>query len=974
METPAASARPFSTRWEAICFDWDGTAVARRTADASDIRTRIEQCSAAALHCAIVTGTSIDNVTRQLHARPHGAGTLVVASNRGSELFALHDDSVIPLYRRVATPAEDAALDAAATATVEALALRGLKCEIASARLNRRKIDLIPFPEWADPPKAALPALVAAVSERLRATEVGDLAQAVALATQIAHDAGVSTPRVSSDAKHIEIGLTDKGDAAEQLAAYWWKLGIGRDGILVVGDEFGSLGGVPGSDARLIPLGATAFSVGPEPGGVPDGVLHLPGGPTRLIALLDAQLGLRSRGALPQAPTHAWALHFGPIDIESQRRTEALATLSDGVVGVRGVALHGERSGIPAVRVRNAYCGSGPETTLLAAPEPAPAAILQSNVHVVLDLHTGILHEQRDDGTVLGVRFLADAAQLVLRDAIPSPAVPLHDATTLDAISPGSWQARTTADNITISALAHVAPVTDNDIATDRTITYTVADATESRLEENAPDLMRTSFDIALDTHRRSMAYRWDRAAITITGDAELNRAVRFAMFHLLQSAPNIGPAVIGARGLTGPAYRGHVFWDADVFVLPFFAATDPQRARAILEYRIAHLDAARAAATHEGHCGVRFPWESAGAGTDVTPESVRSRTGAVLPIRTGALEVHITADVAWAIHEYLAWSGDIAFAHELGDPCLIEIGRYWASRIRIDHEHRAHIFGVIGPDEYHEPVDDNAFTNVMARNALRWAAEAAERSPGHRVEPTEIDAWRELADALVDGFDSRTGLYEQYSGFFRLEPLVIADFAPRRPIAADLLLGRSRVAHAQVCKQADVLMMHALVPDDLTRDSLLANLHYYEPRCAHGSSLSPGVHAMLYAQAGDSQRALALLRIAAAIDLDDLTQTTALGLHLGAMGTVWQTMVWGFLGCRPYGDSLRINPRIPEALGSVEAWVTFRGARIRVRAQSDAFTVESDAVAALCVDDAPVHLVPGCTKWVSRNGRWERQ
>jgi trehalose/maltose hydrolase-like predicted phosphorylase len=187
------------------------------------------------------------------------------------------------------------------------------------------------------------------------------------------------------------------------------------------------------------------------------------------------------------------------------------------------------------------------------------------------------------------------------------------------------------------------------------------------------------------------------------------------------------------------------------------------------------------------------------------------------------------------------------------------------------------------------------------------------------------------------------TRLYEQFAGFFRLEPLVIADLSPRRPIAAELLLGHDRVAGAQVLKQADVLMLHHLLPDEVAPASLAANLDFYEPRAAHGSSLSPAIHAALLARAGRLGRAVWLLRVAAAIDLDDVTGTTAGGLHLATMGGVWQALALGFGGLRPRGDTLVIAPQLPESWDALELRVRFRGAGGRIRITHDGVSVEGD-------------------------------
>jgi len=234
----------------------------------------------------------------------------------------------------------------------------------------------------------------------------------------------------------------------------------------------------------------------------------------------------------------------------------------------------------------------------------------------------------------------------------------------------------------------------------------------------------------------------------------------------------------------------------------------------------------------------------------------------------------------------------------------------------------------VIGPDEYHAPVDDNAFTNVMARWNLRRAAEAAAEAVGE----AERRRWLDLADTIVDGYDPRTGVYEQFVGFHRLEPLVIADVAAQRPVAADTLLGHERTRRAQVIKQADVLMLHYLLPDEVAPGSLGPNLEFYEPRTAHGSTLSPGVYAALLARAGRLEEAVETLRVTARIDLDDVGHMTAGGLHIAAMGSVWRALAFGFAGLRPVGDALALDPVIPSAWETLELRVRFRSSRVRIQ------------------------------------------
>lgn len=662
-----------------------------------------------------------------------------------------------------------------------------------------------------------------------------------------------------------------------------------------------------------------------------------------------------------------WCLLLDGFDPDVERAREVLAALADGRIGVGGATLVEHDLARRWAFGNGVYDGDGSKTHLLAGPVGfrLPHALHPHGaLRRVVDLRAGVVTEEArtPKGVIRSLRFcsLARPGLAVARIiGIDEEAGPVLRPPTEGSSGEEGWVqtagtnvewmavGAATGGGIVAAAVDSHAPGEDGGIV-DRVIAYE-ADARHAPEREaaarRAQAAAATGFEALLDEQRAAWQQRWEESDVVIEGDDELQLAVRYALFHLMASVPDIGEAAVGARGLTGPGYRGHVFWDADAFVLPFLAATHPASARAMLEYRVRRLGAAKEIACRLNRAGARFPWESADSGDDVTPRSARDRMGRLVPIRCGQLEEHITADVAWAASCYLNWTGDEDFAQGPGLRLFIETARYWASRVTIEPDGTSHIYGVIGPDEYHEPVDDNAFTNVMARWNLRHAVEAVAASGdgAHDVSEAELDGWRAVAEALVDGYDDNTGIYEQCAGFHRLEPLIISDVAPRRPISADLLLGAARVAGAQVIKQADVLMLHHLVPDEVAPGSLEPNLRYYEPRTAHGSSLSPAVHAELFARTRDYDRALESLRIAAFLDRDDLTGTTANGLHVASMGCVWQALAYGFAGIRATSDCLRIDPHIPPGWGLLELRLQYRGARLRLQCQPALLRVHAD-------------------------------
>ncbi len=494
--------------------------------------------------------------------------------------------------------------------------------------------------------------------------------------------------------------------------------------------------------------------------------------------------------------------------------------------------------------------------------------------------------------------------------------------------------------------------------------------------------------------HARAWRTRWRAADITVEGDEAMQVALRFALYHLISAAnPAETHVSIGARALTGDAYLGHVFWDTDIFVLPFFTCTWPRASRALLLYRYHCLPAARAKAAHLGYRGALYAWESADTGDEVTPDAVLMPDGQVVPVLTGRLEQHISADVAYAVWQYWQATEDAGFLLQAGAEIVVETARFWASRACLEADGRYHIRGVIGPDEYHEKVDDNAYTNVMARwnlergvevaNMLeaRWPRRWAALQARLGIDDGELAQWRAVAAGLVTGLDERSGLIEQFSGFFDLEQIDLAAYTPRTA-PMDVLLGRARTQRAQVLKQADVVMLLALLWECFPQTVRAANFRYYEPRTAHGSSLSPPIHALVAARLGDVTLAERYLVRTAAIDLDDTMNNAAQGIHIAAQGGLWQAVVFGFGGVRYRSDGLELDPHLPSAWQRLTFSLQWRGRWVAFEIGQQPLMVtatlrharQGASTLVLRVRDLQHHLLSGETwrcQWNERTGRW---
>jgi trehalose/maltose hydrolase-like predicted phosphorylase len=478
-----------------------------------------------------------------------------------------------------------------------------------------------------------------------------------------------------------------------------------------------------------------------------------------------------------------------------------------------------------------------------------------------------------------------------------------------------------------------------------------------------------------LAAHEAAWDARWMVSDIRIEGDDESQRALRFAVYHLTSAAnPEDDRVSIGARALTGDAYLGHVFWDTEIYLLPFYTAVWPEAARALLMYRFHTLPSARAKAAHFGFKGALYAWESADTGQETTPERVVGNDGALVEILTGRMEHHISADIAYAAWQYWRSTGDDEFFLRAGAEILLDTARFWASRAVAEADGRRHIRHVIGPDEYHEDVDDNAFTNMMARWNIARALEAMDllrtRWPDHAAAlreklalgDDELADWRDAIARIVTGLDPATGLYEQFAGFHALQPLELAVYADRK-VPIDVVIGRELTQRSQVVKQADVVTLIALLPEEFPGAMAETNFRHYEPRCAHGSSLSAGMHALVAARLGDAAMALRYLQETAATNLD-LDPNSAGGVRIAGLGALWQAVILGFAGLDLRADTLGIDPKLPPQWRSLSFRVHWKGRSVAIRIAGrsvQATLVEGEAID-IRIATARQRMTPGET------------
>jgi alpha,alpha-trehalose phosphorylase len=445
-------------------------------------------------------------------------------------------------------------------------------------------------------------------------------------------------------------------------------------------------------------------------------------------------------------------------------------------------------------------------------------------------------------------------------------------------------------------------------------------------------------FESLVAAQRRSLDRFWDRADVTIEDTARhpvrMQQAVRWNVFHLAQATWRAEGTGVPAKGLTGDAYDGHYFWDTETFLLPFLAYTQPRIARNLLRFRHSMLGKARRRAAELELRGALFPWRTI-AGDEASAYHL-----------AGTAQFHLNADIAYAIRRYVDVRGDTGFLIETGAEILVETARMWVDLGFFGDDGCFHIHGVTGPDEYTAMVDDNAYTNLMARLNLRYAAATVRRLQAEhgrdfaglqaelRLDASEPDEWERAAERMYVPYDPVREITPQDATFLTHERWDLAEPTERFP----LLLHHHPLTmyRRQVLKQADVVMAMFLLGNEFSAEEKRRNFDYYDPITTGDSSLSASIQSIVASEIGEEQAACAYLDLALLMDLADVAGNVSDGVHIASAAGGWMALVFGFGGVRDFDGQLTIDPRLPQRLRSLTFSLRFRDRQLRVRLTHD--------------------------------------
>jgi maltose phosphorylase len=439
-------------------------------------------------------------------------------------------------------------------------------------------------------------------------------------------------------------------------------------------------------------------------------------------------------------------------------------------------------------------------------------------------------------------------------------------------------------------------------------------------------------FDDFLQQNSEYWARIWEHSDITIEGDPDTQQGIRFCIFQMHQTYRGIiDGANIGAKGLTGEDYNGNTFWDTETYCLPFYLFSNPEAARSLIDFRYKTLPQAMERARQLDCEGACFPVATSDGSESCTLWQHAS------------LQFQSTTAVAYAIWHYVKIIEDFDFLYSIGVELLIQICRFLASRGQwAPGRNQFGYYSVMGPDEFKMMVNNNCYTNLMAKRTFEYTLQTLADMENTRPEkkadlfhtlactPAELEQWKRMAASMIIPRDPESGVYEQNEGFFEL-PHIDVDTIPVEDFPLYHNWSYDRIYRNDMIKQPDVLMFMFLYNQSFSPAEKQANYDYYEPRCIHESSLSPSVHSIFASELGRDREAFDFFRFATRIDLDNYNRNTSSGIHTTSIAAAWMNIVYGFGGMRSDGETLSFNPTIPEHWISYSFQVFYRGSTIRV-------------------------------------------
>ncbi|CEH34099.1 glycoside hydrolase family 65 protein [Romboutsia lituseburensis] len=452
----------------------------------------------------------------------------------------------------------------------------------------------------------------------------------------------------------------------------------------------------------------------------------------------------------------------------------------------------------------------------------------------------------------------------------------------------------------------------------------------------------------------------WSKVNIVINSDDDYEQlAIRFAQYHLVIMTPAHDNRMnIGAKGLSGEGYKGHTFWDTEIFMLPYFIYSDPKVARSLLEYRYLTLKGARKKAKENGYEGAQFPWESAWLEDgEVTPVwgAADIVTGKPEKIWTGFIEIHVTSDVVYGTWHYYNVTNDQDFMDKCGYEIILDCAIFWQSRLEWNEDKNIfEINEVIGPDEYKEHVNNNAFTNYTAKWNLDLAIKYYNELKENKVElfdklnqklnlEENVAKWIEKKDKIYLPTPNKDNVIPQDDTYLTKEIIDLTKYKNQTNVGSFFKDYNMKQANEiQVSKQADIMVLFLLLEDLFSEEVKRSNWDYYEPKTLHDSSLSLSTHCTLANDLGETELAYKLFRQACDIDLGPNMKTSDAGIHAASLGGLWQCVINGFGGVRMINGNLRINPTIPDTWANLEFPIYWHGDKLQVNVDKETLKMKN--------------------------------